>query len=148
MDLNLSHSYELDKAFIKSKYNSSFQLFNLSNFEKRCKSQNSFTLKKSSDFSEENSKKQTKNSSKSKKSIYLSLSKNNLRKDLFGNLIVKGGKHKVSFKDDIKGKYLVEMTLIDTKQNSLRSKYHKKQTAFIEARDKEELICSGACKIF
>ncbi len=148
MDLNLSHSYELDKAFIKSKYNSSFQLFNLSNFEKRCKSPNSFTLKKSSDFSEENSTKQSKNSSKSKKSIYLSLSKNNLRKDLFGNLIVKGGKHKVSFKDDIKGKYLVEMTLIDTKQNSLRSKYHKKQTAFIEARDKEELICSGACKIF
>ena len=40
------------------------------------------------------------------------------------------------------------MTLIDTKQNSLRSKYHKKQTAFIEAKDKEELICSGACKIF
>ena len=148
MDLNLSHSYELDKAFITSKYNSSFQLFNLSNFEKRCKSPNSFTLKKSSDFSEENSTKQSKNSSKSKKSIYLSLSKNNLRKDLFGNLIVKGGKHKVSFKDDIKGKYLVEMTLIDTKQNSLRSKYHKKQTAFIEARDKEELICSGACKIF
>ena len=43
-----------------------------------------------------------------------------MRKDLYGNLIQKGGKHKVSFKDNIKGKLLVEMTLIDVKQNSIR----------------------------
>ena len=155
MEFNLSNSCDLDKAFLKSKYNTSFNLFNL---EKENKTSISFVRKYSSEISEENSTEQSKNSSKSKNFINHSLSKtipqinlfkkNNLRKDLFGNLIEKGGKHKVSFKDDIKGKYLVEMTLIDTKQNSLRSKYHEKQTAFIEARDKENLNCSGLCNIF
>ena len=148
MELNLSSSCDLNKSFINSKLNPSFQLFNFANLEKGNKNSNSFTLKKSSDSFEDNSTEQSKNSSKSKYSINLSLGKNRLRKDLFGNLIVKGGKHKVSFKDDIKGKYLVEMTLIDIKQNSLRSKYHKSQTVFIEARDKEDLICSGLCNIF
>ena len=148
MALNLSSSCDLNKSFINSKLNPSFQLFNFANLEKGNKNSNSFTLKKSSDSFEDNSTEQSKNSSKSKYSINLSLGKNRLRKDLFGNLIVKGGKHKVSFKDDIKGKYLVEMTLIDIKQNSLRSKYHKSQTVFIEARDKEDLICSGLCNIF
>ena len=143
MESNLSNSFDLNKAFINSNYNSSLQLFNFSNLEKEYKHSNSFTGKKSSNFSENNSTEQSNKTSKSKK-----FKQNSLRKDLFGNIIVKGGKHKVSFKDDIKGNYLVEMTLIDTKQNSLRSKYYKKQTALIEARDKDEIICSGLCNIF
>ena len=143
MESNLSNSFDLNKAFINSNYNSSLQLFNFTNLEKEYKHSNSFTGKKSSNFSENNSTEQSNKTSKSKK-----FKQNSLRKDLFGNIIVKGGKHKVSFKDDIKGNYLVEMTLIDTKQNSLRSKYYKKQTALIEARDKDEIICSGLCNIF
>ena len=69
-------------------------------------------------------------------------------KDIYGNIIEKGGKHKVSFKDSFKGKYLVEMTLIDVKQNSLRGKNYKSLTIFREARDKEEILCSGVCNIF
>ena len=143
MESNLSNSFDLNKAFINSNYNSSLQLFNFTNLEKEYKHSNSFTGKKSSNFSENNSTEQSNKTSKSKK-----FKQNSLRKDLFGNIIAKGGKHKVSFKDDIRGNYLVEMTLIDTKQNSLRSKYYKKQTALIEARDKDEIICSGLCNIF
>ena len=31
----------------------------------------------------------------------------------YGNKIVKGGNHKISFKDNLKGKKLVETTLVD-----------------------------------
>ena len=143
MESNLSNSFDLNKAVIYQNYNSSLKIFNFSNLEKEFKHSNSFTLKKSSNFSEDNSTEQSNKTSKFKK-----FKQNSLRKDLFGNIIVKGGKHKVSFKDDIKGNYLVEMTLIDTKQNSLKSKYHKKQTVLLDARDKDELICSGLCNIF
>ena len=68
-----------------------------------------------------------------------------LRKDLYGNIIEKGGKHKVSFKDDIKGKLLVEMTFYDSKQSSLKSKKYKEYTINREARDKIEMTC---CCIF
>ena len=71
---------------------------------------------------------------------------NPARRDIYGNIIEKGGKHKVSFKDNIKGQLLVEMTLIDVKQNSLRGKNYKKNTVCLEARDKKAL--SGACTIF
>ena len=78
-----------------------------------------------------------------------SLEKNKIeRKDIYGNIITKGGNHKVSFKDSIKGNLLVEMTLIDPKQNSLRGKNYKNYTIFREARDKEEICCSGLCCIF
>ena len=71
--------------------------------------------------------------------------KNNIRKDLYGNVIQKGGHHKVSFKDNIKGKKLVEMTLIDVKQSSIRGKNYKKYTVSLEAKDKREL---STCNIF
>ena len=71
-----------------------------------------------------------------------------IRKDIYGNIIEKRGKHKVSFKDDKKGKYLVEMTLIDTKQIILKEKNYKLYTIEREARDKEGLICSGLCLVF
>ena len=38
-------------------------------------------------------------------SIHKNLFINDSRKDLYGNIIEKGGKHKVSFKDDIKGNF-------------------------------------------
>ena len=78
-----------------------------------------------------------------------SLEKNKIeRKDIYGNIITKGGNHKVSFKDNIKGNLLVEMTLIDPKKNSLRGKNYKNYTIFREARDKEEICCSGLCYVF
>ena len=45
-----------------------------------------------------------------------------LRKDIYGNIIEKGGNHKISFKDDIKGKKLVETHLIDLKKNVIKNK--------------------------
>ena len=82
------------------------------------------------------------------KKIYSETERKHDRKDIYGNIIKKGGKHKISFKDSFKGKYLVEMTLIDVKQNSLKGKNYKNLTIFREARDKEELFCSGVCTIF
>ena len=70
------------------------------------------------------------------------------RKDIYGNIIKKGGNHKVSFKDNIKGNLLVEMTLIDQKQNSLKGKNYKKYTILREARDKEQIFCNGFCCLF
>ena len=73
---------------------------------------------------------------------------NGIRKDIFGNKIEKGGRHKVSFRDDIKGQLLVEMTLVDIKESSLRSKNYKNYTIYREARDKERVLCSGVRIIF
>ena len=67
------------------------------------------------------------------------------RKDIYGNIIKKGGKHKVSFLDDIKGKPLVEMTKYNSKENCLKSKNYKEYTIKREARDKQEMTC---CNIF
>ena len=67
------------------------------------------------------------------------------RKDIYGNIIKKGGKHKVSFLDDIKGKPLVEMTIYNSKENCLKSKNYKEYTIKREARDKQEMTC---CNIF
>ena len=82
-----------------------------------------------------------------KKTSSISLKKSS-RKDIYGNIIEKGGKHKISFRDNIKGNLLVEMTLIDIKQNCLRGKNYKKLTIFREARDKEDMFCSGVCNTF
>ena len=82
-----------------------------------------------------------------KKTSSISLKKSS-RKDIYGNIIEKGGKHKISFRDNIKGNLLVEMTLIDIKQNCLRGKNYKNLTIFREARDKEDMFCSGVCNIF
>ena len=83
---------------------------------------------------------------------------NKLRKDIYGNIIEKGGNHKISFKDDIKGKKLVETHLVDLKKNVIKNKKTHKisKKDFIieenlnerEAKDKEKIICSGACFIF
>ena len=77
-------------------------------------------------------------------SIHKSLFKA-LRKDVYGNVIEKGGKHKVSFIDNLKGKPLVEMTFYDSKESSLKSEKCKEYTIHREARDKIEMAC---CNIF
>ena len=82
------------------------------------------------------------------KKYFSSNSQKKIRKDIYGNIIKKGGNHKISFLDNFRGKYLVEMTLIDVKQNSLRGKNYKNLTVMREASDKEELFCSGVCNIF
>ena len=161
MELCLNTS-NLDKSFINFENTSSNDLFSRLNFESTISNINSTSLfnskgsKESFDSSDEStSDKDSIKSSKSHKflssSVIIPKSKFNLnkkkifRKDIYGNEIKKGGKQKVSFKDSIKGKLLVEMTLIDVKQSSIRGKNYKKYTVNIMARDKKESI---ACIIF
>ena len=60
-------------------------------------------------------------------SIHKNLFINDSRKDLYGNIIEKGGKHKVSFKDDIKGNFLVELTIYHSDENCLKRKEYIKR---------------------
>ena len=157
MEVILSNSFSVDKTAQKSHL--STELFNP--LEPRSERSYSFScqnLIEATEKTEYTSTEQSTKSSKSKNFTFESLKKyvpkenlfkkENLRKDLYGNIIEKGGNHKVSFRDDIKGNLLVEMTLIDTKQNSIRSKFYKSQTIMREASDKEETVCSGLCIIF
>ena len=117
---------------------------------------NSFSKSKLFDSSSDESTESSISSSHSKKyknnSIYKKIRKNSLfkrklRKDINGNLIEKGGKQKVSFKDDIKGKYLVELTFYSQNDNCLKRKSHKNYTYQRRAKDKEA-IDSQPCNIF
>ena len=150
MDTSLLNSSNLNTSFIQFDNNSRNELFFQLNSE--TESANMFSSKKSSDSSSESTDEDSITFTKSKKSKKHIKSKfslniiNPARRDIYGNIIEKGGKHKVSFKDNIKGQLLVEMTLIDVKQNSLRGKNYKKNTVCLEARDKKAL--SGACTIF
>ena len=138
-----SNSFNSFKSPKILKFNNSSNLFIFSdNTELKNSSLKLYTHKKSSELSEESTERN------SKININSLIKKNLLRKDIYGNKIEKGGSHKVSFKDDIKGNFLVEMTLIDTKQNSIKSRFIKNQTILREAKDKEELFCGGFCKIF
>ena len=106
----------------------------------------------SSDDSTENSisvsnSKKYKNNSIYKKKRKNSLFKRKLRKDINGNLIEKGGKHKVSFKDDIKGNFLVEVTFYNTKDNCIKRKNYKDYTIKKTAKDRQDEIDLG-CNIF
>ena len=158
MKTALFNSSNLDKSFIQFENNSTNELFFKLNSPESKEDNSSFFSKKSSsnssgDSTDEDSIKSSKIILKSslnslnKKTLskFYSTQKNNIRKDLYGNVIQKGGHHKVSFKDNIKGKKLVEMTLIDVKQNSLRGKNYKKYTVSLEAKDKREL---STCNIF
>ena len=144
------NSSNLNTSFIQFENNSKNEIFFQLNSE--TESSNFFSSKKLSDSSGESTDEdstlfnKSKTYKKHKKSKFCLNKINNIRRDLYGNVIEKGGKHKVSFKDNIKGQLLVEMTLIDVKQNSLRGKNHKKNTICLEAKDKKEL--SGVCTIF
>ena len=150
MDITLLNSSNLNTSFIQFDNNSRNELFFQLNSE--MEPTNLFSSKKSPDSSGESTDEDSISFTKLKKSQKHIKSKfslniiNHVRKDIYGNIIEKGGKQRVSFKDNIKGQLLVEMTLIDVKQNSLRGKNYKKNTVCLEARDKKAL--SGACTIF
>ena len=150
MDTSMLNSSNLNTSFIQFENNSKSEIFFQLNSE--TESSNFFSSKKLSDSSGESTDEdsilfnKSKICKKHKKSKSCFNKINNIRRDLYGNVIEKGGKHKVSFKDNIKGQLLVEMTLIDVKQNSLRGRNYKKNTICLQAKDKKEL--SGVCTIF
>ena len=147
MSLNFS-SFNLDKLNKNNeKKNNSASLLSLAFCEKEDFSffseQKLFNY--SSDESTEQSSKSLSMNNYKNNSIHKTKFKKDARKDLHGNIIKKGGKHKVSFKDEIKGKLLVEMTFYDSKESSLKSKNYKEYTINREAKDKIEMAC---CNIF
>lgn len=147
MSLNFS-SFNLDKLNKNNeKKNNSASLLSLAFCEKEDFSffseQKLFNY--SSDESTEQSSKSLSMNNYKNNSIHKNKLKKEARKDLHGNIIKKGGKHKVSFKDEIKGKLLVEMTFYDSKESSLKSKNYKEYTINREAKDKIEMAC---CNIF
>ena len=154
MEILSSNSFEIEKtAFKNSKINKNFHFSNNLKIERS----KSFSPEKSSELFEDKNTKQSisifkhkkfiSNFSNKKTKAKLFMNKK-IRKDIYGNIIEKGGKYKVSFKDDKKGKYLVEMTLIDTKQSSLKGENYKLYTIERESKDKEGLTCSGLCLVF
>ena len=155
MDNENLNTSNLDKSFINFDHTSSNDLFSHLNLNLDNSSSNFFSSKKHSESSEDSSTdRDSIGSSKSNKIVKPSLNKRSkfgllkethLRKDRYGNIIKKGGKHKVSFKDEIKGKLLVQMTLIDVKQSSIRGKNYKSYTVDLRAKDKKEL---ETCTIF
>ena len=147
MSLNFS-SFNLDKLNKNNeKKNNSASLLSLAFCEKEDFSffseQKLFNY--SSDESTEQSSKSLSMNNYKNNSIHKNKLKREARKDLHGNIIKKGGKHKVSFKDEIKGKLLVEMTFYDSKESSLKSKNYKEYTINREAKDKIEMAC---CNVF
>ena len=143
----LLDSSELDKSFIQFENNSSSDLFSgLNNSKLEQGSSSFYSSKKINDSSDDSTQEDSKYSLYS--NIDYKIHKENVRKDIYGNIIKKGGKHKVSFKDNLKGKKLVEMTLIDVKQSSIRGKNFKKYTVCLEARDKRDAFNSSTCNIF
>ena len=157
MDLNISiiNFNELDKKKFEIEDNIS-SLSSLALLNKEEKSQNKLSKKKLSESSSDESTEgsiEIKNSKKyQNNSIYKKIRKNSLfkkklRKDIHGNLIEKGGKQKVSFKDDIKGNFLVELTFYNTEDYCFKSKNYKNYTFKKGAKDKEAMECS-TCNIF
>ena len=147
MSLNFS-ALKVNEIKSEQKNNSSFILS-----QAFCENEDFILLEKKlfTDASNES----TEQSNKYNKSIKLKKEKNNSihknlfindsRKDLYGNIIEKGGKHKVSFKDDIKGNFLVELTIYHSDENCLQRKDYKKYTINRQARDREDIAC---CNIF
>lgn len=135
---------ELDKSFIQFENSSSSNLF-LGLTNSKLDSSSLYSSKKTNDSSSDDSTQEDSIKYSLNSKYEYKIHKDNLRKDIYGNIIKKGGKHKVSFKDNIKGKKLVEMTLIDVKQSSIKGKNVKKYTVLIEAKDK---TASAACNIF
>ena len=153
--LTNSYSFSVEKPIKKSSRNSATQLPEINNFlhtntiatNQRPKNRSQKKKKKTFRYIHRNTEPS------------FNATFNKLRKDIYGNIIEKGGNYKVSFKDDIKGKKLVETTLIDLKKNVIKNKkIHNKvnKKDFIieetinerETKDKEKVICSSACFIF
>ena len=131
-------------------------LLSLGLLNKEDKSQKSLPKKKLSESTSDESTeasieikkyKKYKNNSIYKKNRKNSLFKKKLRKDIHGNIIEKGGDYRVSFKDDIKGSSLVEMTFYNKEDYCYKGKNYKNYTFKKEAKDKEANNCS-TCNIF
>ena len=149
MDNILLDSSELDKSFIQFENISSPDLFSGLNNSKLDQDNSCFfSSKKATNDSSDDSTQEDSIKYSLHSNIDYKIHKDILRKDIYGNIIKKGGKHKVSFKDNLKGKKLVEMTLIDVKQSSIRGKNFKKYTVCLEARDKRDAFNSTTCNIF
>ena len=148
MDKILLDSSELNKSFIQFENNSSSDLFSGLNNSKLEQDSSSFYSSKKINDSSDDSTQEDSIKYSLHSNIDYKIHKENVRKDIYGNIIKKGGKHKVSFKDNLKGKKLVEMTLIDVKQSSIRGKNFKKYTVCLEARDKRDAFNSSTCNIF
>ena len=148
MDKILLDSSELNKSFIQFENNSSSDLFSGLNNSKLEQGSSSFYSSKKINDSSDDSTQEDSIKYSLHSNIDYKIHKENVRKDIYGNIIKKGGKHKVSFKDNLKGKKLVEMTLIDVKQSSIRGKNFKKYTVCLEARDKRDAFNSSTCNIF
>ncbi len=146
MDNFLLDSSELDKSFIQFE-NTSNLFLGLNNSKLEQESSSFYSSKKTNDSSDDSSQEDSIKYSLHSNIDY-KIHKDNLRKDIYGNTIKKGGKHKVSFKDNLKGKKLVEMTLIDVKQSSVRGKNFKKYTVCLDAKDKRDAFNSSTCNIF
>ena len=157
MDLNKSifnfNNYDQLRSEIKDDDSS---LLSLSLLNKESKDFNPFSKKNSFESSSDESTegsieikklKKYQNNSIYKKTRKSSLFKKKLRKDIHGNLIEKGGNQKVSFKDDKKGKLLVELTFYSENDNCLRRKNYKDYTFQRRANDKEG-IDTQTCNIF
>ncbi len=152
MDLNLTNSYSfsIEKPKKKSIKNSSGQLPYLNNF------QLSNTIATNHHVHiHRSSRKKTKslNHSYDKTEPFFNSTFNKFRKDIYGNKIEKGGNQKISFRDNLIGKPLVETTLIDLKKKVIKDKKKKKKNTQLdivikESNDKEKIICSSACNIF
>ena len=153
--LKNSYSFSVEKPIKKSSRNSATQLPEINNFFLL----NTITTNHRPKHRSRHKKSKTVRYIHQNSEPSFNATFNKLRKDIYGNIIEKGGNHKVSFKDDIKGKKLVETTLIDLKKNVIKNKkIHNKvnKKDFIieetinerEAKDKEKVICSSACLIF
>ena len=152
--LTNSYSFSVEKPIKKSSRNSATQLPEINNFFLL----NTITTNHRPKHRSRNKKSKTVRYIHQNSEPSFNATFNKLRKDIYGNIIEKGGNHKVSFKDDIKGKKLVETTLIDLKKNVIKNKkIHNKvnKNDFIieettnerETKDKEKVMCSSVCFI-
>ena len=152
--LTNSYSFSSEKPSKKSKNNSSGQLPSINNF----------FLSNTIPTNHHSNNRYNRSRNKKIKSVRypynttesnfnFSRNLNKIRRDIYGNIIEKGGNQKISFRDDLKGKPLVETTIIDLKKNVIqKQKIHRKkngkETIIEESKDKEEIICSSVCFIF
>ena len=152
MDLNLTNSYSfsIEKPKKKSIKNSSNQLPSLNNF------QLSNTIATNHHVHIHRSRNKTKSIRHPYYNTepFFNSTFNKLRRDIYGNKIIKGGNHKISFIDNAKGEPLVETTLINLKAKIIKDKKKHKKTPKLEAtiikesNDKEKIVCSSVCNIF
>ena len=143
-----SYSFSLERSSKKNKQRSSSQLPSLNNF---------FFYNTISSKHHNHTNHNQSLPKKTKSFRYLNVSTqpslNTTRKDIYGNKIEKGGNYKISFKDDIKGKQLVETTMVDLKKNVIKNKkvstkFNKNDFIIREIKNKEDIVCSCACNIF